>query len=332
MVNTINTVTFNFEFFKLKLFMLDVSCIYVNYNSASYTIAAVKSLIDKTDSKVEYEIIVVDNGSNPTDYMDLVQGIDALENKRIKVYRSRINTGFGGGNMMGVNYASTAHYYAFINNDTLFTEENTLLDLKTFMDENSQVGVCGPQMMSEDGDRIPSIDHQVTPARQLLKKDVLEWLRPSKYPKRKKVYDTPVACGYVPGSFMMVSTSCFNAVGGFDTSLFLYYEESDLSRRIDKQLGKKTYYYPGQSYIHYQGKSTRKNIQIKIEQKISLLYLIHKHHGRCARSFLLAFYTIKYLFGAIYSSEKRQMFIALCKGAHISQSLRCQQEIAGSTM
>jgi hypothetical protein len=305
--------------------MLDVSCIYVNYNSATFTVAAIKSLLEKTNDTIVYEIIVVDNGSAYEDYEMLKTSLEQLKSSTMKIYRSRINTGFGAGNMLGVNFASPSKYYAFINNDTLFTQENTLFDLKLFMESTPDAGVCGPQMMSENGDRISSIDHHATPMRQLLKRDFMESINAVKYPKRKKVYTEPVSCGYVPGSFMFVKASSFNEVGGFDTALFLYYEESDLCRRISTCLGEKTYHYPDQEYMHYQGKSTEKNIDIKIEQKLSLLYLTKKHHGRIAHGFLLNFYTIKYLLTSPFSSKKRKLFTALLKGGSLNQSLRCKQ-------
>ncbi|QJP33148.1 glycosyltransferase family 2 protein [Nonlabens sp. Ci31] len=307
--------------------MLDVNCIYVNYNSATFTIAAISSLLEKTSDTVVYEIIVVDNGSAYEDYELLKTSLEQFNSSAIKIYRSRINTGFGAGNMLGVNFASPSKYYAFINNDTLFTQENTLLDLKLFMDATPDAGVCGPQMMSENGDRISSIDHHATPMRQLLKRDFLEFINSNKYPKRKKEYAKPVACGFIPGSFMFVKTSSFDKVGGFDSALFLYYEESDLCLRILKKLKEKTYHYPAQQYIHYQGKSTEKNVFVKLEQKLSFLYLTQKHHGRFARAFMHCFFTIKYALSSPFNSKKRQMFMALWKGGAIDQSLRCKQII-----
>lgn len=307
--------------------MLDVSCIYVNYNSAAFTVPAVASLVKHTSNNVRYEIIVVDNASRYEDYKQLKNELEALNLDNLKIYRSRINSGFGGGNMLGVNFSGVATYYAFINNDTLFTQENTLFDLKCFMDHTADAGVCGPQMMSEHGIRISSLDHHATPARQLLKRDILEYINSTKYPKRKKVYTTPVQCGFVPGSFMFVQARAFDAIGGFDTALFLYYEESDLCRRMDKRLGKKTYHFPQQSYIHYQGKSTEKNVVIKLELKISFLYLIKKHHGRIWRGFLLSFYTVKYGLTALFNKDKRHLFVAMLKGATIDQSLRIKQVI-----
>ena len=40
---------------------------------------------------------------------------------------------------------------------------------------------------------------------------------------------------YGVGSFLLVDRICFSAIGGFDESFFLYYEEADLCRRICKK-------------------------------------------------------------------------------------------------
>ncbi len=301
-----------------------ITCIYVNYNSAGFTVPAIQSFIKFTGLEVDYDIIVVDNASDLPDFQQLCDGLKEVE---CIIHRSRVNVGFGAGNMLGVNLASPSRYYAFINNDTLFTQENTLADLIKFLDTHPNAGAAGPQMMSQDGKRIPSIDHLASPARQLLPKVFLERLNPKKYPVRKATYKEPVKCGYVPGSFMVVDAAAFDKVGGFDSSLFLYYEESDLSKRLKDQLDLDTYYYPHQSYVHYQGKSTDKNKYIKLEQKISLLYYTDKHHGRFARVFMLWFYTIKYMFGAIVSKDKRFLLGALINGAGTHQSLRLKQEI-----
>lgn len=304
--------------------MIDVSCVIINYNTSLLTKEAIQSVIDLTGVDVSYEIIVVDNASRYEDYLNLKEYVDQAP-EFVSIYRSRVNTGFGGGNMLGVQFAKPCRYYAFINNDILFVQENTLLDLFSFMENDSSIGICSPQMLDENKNFRTTIDHFATPIRQLLKRGFLEKFNSKKYPDRKKIYSEPIKANYIQGSFMFIRAKSFNEVGGFDTNLFLYYEESDLSMRILKRFNQSCYLYPQQSYIHYKGGSTEKSIFIKIEQKLSLLYLIHKHHGLIAQRFLLGFYILKYFFSSLLKPKNWKLFTALLKGAPLSLSLKQKQ-------
>ena len=89
-----------------------VSFITINYNSSHHTIALLQSIVDRTT--LDYEIIVVDNASQPEDHSALKTYCDSLP--MVKLIKSRINTGFASGNMLGVHHAC-GEYYFFINND-----------------------------------------------------------------------------------------------------------------------------------------------------------------------------------------------------------------------
>ena len=106
--------------------MIDVSCIIINYNTSNFTYEAVKSILDKNNDEISIEINVVDNASKKEDFLALKSSLNTLNNNKVKLIRSNINTGFGGGNMLGVDNSSPCKYYAFINNDTLQVSDNCL--------------------------------------------------------------------------------------------------------------------------------------------------------------------------------------------------------------
>lgn len=307
--------------------MLDVSCIIINYNTSDFTIACVKSIVENHDSDFKCEIIVIDNASKKEDFLQLDKELKSLGKFPIKHIGSKINIGFGGGNMLGVQEASPCKYYAFINNDTLITEKNTLKQLTEFMNNNAEIAVCSPQMLDEEGNFRVTIDHFSSLQREILKRPFLETFFPKKYLDRKKFYDKPTRVDYVQGSFMFINARDFNEVGGFDTNLFLYYEESDLCRRILKEKGKLTYLYPELTYIHYKSASIEKNVAIKIELKISLLYYIRKHFGFLAYKVLLTYLIIRYFFTSLVKPKYLPLFKVLWRGAHLSDSLKQKQEI-----
>lgn len=305
--------------------MIDVSCIIINYNTANFTIAATKSILEMHDTSGSLEIVVVDNASKPGEFKRLQ---DALKKEsKVKLIRSKINTGFGGGNMIGVNHATKAKYYAFINNDTLQVSKNCLWQLQDFMQNTADAAICSPQMLDEDKNFMVSIDHFSSLGREILRRPLLEKLFPKTYLNRKIRYKKPTKVHYVQGAFMFCDAESFNKVGGFDTNLFLYYEESDLSRRILKNFEKHSYLVPNLEYIHYKSKSTQKNISIKIEQKISLLYYIRKHYGFWQHKVLLSYYLVRYFFSSIVKPKYWQLFGVFLIGAPLSKSLKMQQQL-----
>jgi GT2 family glycosyltransferase len=102
--------------------MFDIATIIINYNSSKLTKECIDSIIDKTAPSLNFQIIVVDNCSENKDYLSLKQFCEKHTFKNLQLIRSKINTGFGGGNMTGYQYAN-AKYVAFVNNDTLFLND-----------------------------------------------------------------------------------------------------------------------------------------------------------------------------------------------------------------
>ena len=305
--------------------MKDVSCIIINYNNAQYTVDAVKSIIEIQKDELDYEIIVVDNASKVEDLEKLRNGLQDLD--KVVLVESKINLGFGAGNMLGVQYASKCKYYAFINNDTLQVTENCLTALTRFMESHPDAAICSPQMLDEDKNFRETIDHFSSLQREILRRPLLERLFPKKYLNRKIRYDSPIKVNYVQGSFLFIDAKDFHKIGGFDTNLFLYYEESDISRTLLKKHNKYTYLVPSVEYLHYKSATINRNIIIKIEQKISLFYYIEKHYGWWHKKILNTYYIIRYFFTSIIKPSYWKFFFMLLKGMPLSASLKQKQEL-----
>jgi len=307
---------------------IDVSCIIINYNTSKYTIDCVNSIIENTKNTISYEIIVVDNASKITDYQDLDAGLKNIDaENRVSLIRSKINVGFGAGNMIGVQVSKSCSYYAFINNDTLQVSENCIGELFDFMNNNSSVGIASPQMLDQNKKFRVTIDHFSSLQREILRRPFLEKINPKKYLNRKIVYREPTKVDYVQGSFLFTRATDFNAIGGFDTNLFLYYEESDLSLRLLKERNKTTFLIPKLEYIHYKNASTTKGILIKIEQKIAMLYHTRKHYGCFKHKVLLYYLIVRYFFTSIFKPKYFPLFRVLFKGASLTNSLKIKQKI-----
>ena len=308
--------------------MTKISCVIINYNTAKFTINCLKSIWENEIDHDLFELIVVDNASATHDY-ELLKDFHDENRVDFKLIRSDTNSGFGGGNMLGTAQVSNSKYLVFINNDTLFFQKNTLKKLKHFMDDHPEIGVCSPQMLDEHKNFRPTIDHFSSLQREFLGRGFLELINPEKYPKRKKKYKIPVKANYVQGSFMFVRAEDFEAVGGFDTNLFLYYEESDLCLRLLKERNKSTYLYPDAQYIHFINTSTNlnKKILVKTELKLSLLYVTKKHQGKFAHQILLNYLRFRYLLVSAIKPSYFYLFKVLWRGGTMADSLRNKQTV-----
>jgi len=304
---------------------VDIAVILINYNSAEYSKKCIESVLRHTSDDLSYQIVIVDNASAQNDFADLKTFVSDLRNAQIQLHRSRFNTGFGGGNMHGVQFAK-ANYYLFLNNDTLLLGDPIKI-CYDFMEQHDNAAVCGPQIFNENQEKKVSFDHFTSFAREIFGRKMPEILFSK--PSRKKEYQKPIAVDYVNGSFMFFRAADFNSVGGFDTTIFLYFEESDICYRLKKN-DKRTYFLPNAEYMHYQGASVKKTkipIDIKIELKTSMFYVIRKNYGYLHYQLLRLTFIIRYGLTSIVKPKYFKLFHRILIGLPIGRSLKQKQTI-----
>ena len=306
---------------------LDLSIVIINYNSFEFTQKCIQSVLENTTSIISYEIIIVDNASKKDDYIALKNYISDLKYSNVRLYRSRINTGFGGGNMYAVQFANS-NYYLFLNNDTLLINDPIKICFD-FMEKTEDAALCGPQIFNEQQIKEVSFDHFTSLGREIFGKKMLEFVFPGTKPNRRKQYTKPLSVDYVNGSFMFFRARDFDSVGGFDTNIFLYFEESDICYRLKKK-NKKTYFIPSASYLHYQGISidnTSWNIKTKIELKTSMFYVIRKNYGYLHYQILRLFFIFRYGLVSIIKPRYFKLFHRILIGLPLGKSLKHEQRI-----
>ena len=180
--------------------MFEIAVILINYNSSEHSINCIHSIIEKTSKTLNYQIIITDNCSEKEDFLKLKSFCDETNFPNLELHRSQINTGFGGGNMFGVQF-SNAKYLAFLNNDTLL-KNDCLSILKNALESNPTIGIAGAQAYKENGDFMISLDHFASPAREIIGRSFLEAINAKRYPKRKKKYTNSVQGSFISGSFI----------------------------------------------------------------------------------------------------------------------------------
>lgn len=303
-------------------FNIDISFITVNYNSSQHTSSLVQSIIDHTSEDVKYEIIVVDNASDSQDYSYLLNAIGDLP--QVFIIRNRINNGFAGGNMLGVNYAH-GKYYFFINNDCLLLN-NTGSIMKNFMDIHNNVAAVTAKVTDEKGHFSSSYKQFPSVVKQWFGNSIHRILSKKSFPSNKVHLNTPTAVEIISGSCMFFSAETFCALGGFDTAFFLYCEEEDICKRVWDH-GKQIYFLPEAEIFHAGGGSSVRNLALEKEFYISYNLLIDKHFHYLSRILIKTALLFKQ-FRRIFSKKNGlSIFLFVASGSPICKSLRYKQTV-----
>lgn len=308
----------------MSKYKYDVAVIIINFNTSEHSIKCITSLYEKTSSNLNFQIIVIDNRSEAEDFFRLKSFCDNLNRPNILLFRSHINGGFGAGNMQGIQFAD-AEYLAFVNNDVILLDDCLTILIDT-LKSNPEVGIVGGQSYDERGEFLITFDHFTTVKKEIFGREYLEKKNPQLYPLRHTEYQSPLVVNTVGGSFMVMLASDFYKIGGFDTNLFLYYEETDLCKRMLNH-GKKTMLIPTARYIHINGASTSKSLSIYKEGMIGLFYVIRKHSGFWAYALLRLYFIQKYFFRSLFNRKSRSKFLFFLKDISLTQSLKHKQEI-----
>lgn len=230
---------------------MDLSIIIVNYNTAAKAMNCLRSIY-ATANPFDFEVILVDN--NSTEPLDNLLATFP----QITLIRNDKNLGMGAGNNVGIRQAS-GEYVLILNADTEFIGSG-MADLLDFIKHNPDVGIVGPKLIYPDGERqiscyrFPSLLMPIY-RRTFLGKLNAQYL--DDYLYQRSNLDEPLEVDWIMGSCLLLSRELLNKLGGFDERFFMYFEDTDLCRRI-KQLGLKAIYNPTVTVKHYHGRASAK--------------------------------------------------------------------------
>lgn len=188
----------------------------------------------------------------------------------LKVIRNSHSIGWGAGCNQGAA-GSAADYLLFLNSDTrLFPD--TLATATTFMDgdRSEGIGICGVQMVDQDGR--PTISCSRFPTLRVLfgKMTGLNTVLPTLFPTHhlsaaETQESRPV--DQVIGAFYLVRRELFTKLGGFDQRYFLYFEDVDLALRARHE-GAGTYFLKDAIVFHAENVSTNQTRDLQVYHQL----------------------------------------------------------------
>jgi O-antigen biosynthesis protein len=257
---------------------IDISIVIVNYNVKEFITQLFES-INRSLGDITYEILLVDNNSvdNSLNYL-------TKKFPKVTYIKNEENIGFGRANNQAFKIANGT--YTFILNPDTLLQENTLLTLKTFLDNNDNYAAVGCKLLNPDGTFAPESRRQepnpisalgqtlgftrLFPNNKRLAGYYMNWLN------EDQLSDVEV----LSGACMFYRTSVLHELNGFDEQFFMYGEDIDLCKRT-RDLGYKIAYQPATSLIHYKGESTKKdNIDYVVVFNKAMYQYFLKHYSK----------------------------------------------------
>lgn len=202
------------------------------------------------------KIWVIDN--SPTD--ELRHLVCSFSSKIEYIY-GQGNIGYGAAHNIALQKAIDHNglYHIILNPDIKFN--NSIIDaIYLYMNKNIDVGLVMPKVLYPDGSlqrlcKLLPCPYDIF-ARRLLPKFM--------YKKRNQIYEMQFIgydkiwnCPNLSGCFMFIRVQTLKQIGLFDDRFFMYFEDTDLVRRIHKV--SRTIFYPNVSIIHNHAAEHRHN-------------------------------------------------------------------------
>lgn len=214
----------------------DVSLIVLNYNKPAMTLACMDSLWEHTRG-YRYEIVLVDNGSEPKNFRKL-----APAQSGARILRLEDNRFFGEGNNIGFE-ASRGRYVVFLNNDITATA-GWLEPLVRRLEDNPDIGATGPKMISPD--------NRLQEAGAEIRVDGSDNRYGRGADPDDPAYATQRDVMYISAAALAMRRETFEQVLGFDLYYEpAYYEDVDLCLKIH-QINLRVTYCPDSCIVHHE--------------------------------------------------------------------------------
>lgn len=226
--------------------MKKVFIVTIDFNTEKETHEWLDSIQNVNKKDFSLEIVVVDNASKSPFVLETKEKAE-----NVHVIRSEENTGFTGGNNLGMQYAldHNADYVMLINNDTI-ADKNLIEELLKVLDSDDTIGMTTPKIYFAKGHEF----HKDRYKKEDLGKvfwfagGFTDWKNVASIHRGvdevdKGQYDKVEQVTFASGCCMLFKASVLKKIGLLDEKHFLYFEDADIDERLQKA-GYKIVYVP----------------------------------------------------------------------------------------
>jgi GT2 family glycosyltransferase len=254
-----------------RLGAMTLSILIVNWNSRDLLRKCLQS-VRETCGHLAPQVVVVDGGS-----FDGSSEMAASEFPEVEFIQSPDNLGFGRCNNLGFQ-SVVCETLLLLNPDTEL-QPGAVDALAAALDSQPHAGITGALLLNVDGSsQLASVHHLPTAWNAAIDCD---WLRKRWWRKHLGGNEgRPIKVEAVSGACMLMKSSTFRDIGGFDPRFFMYAEDMDLCFRVHHR-GMHVFHVPSARVLHHGGGSsqTRFSKFSAVMIREALRTYLAKNHG-----------------------------------------------------
>lgn len=254
-----------------------ISAVILTWNSEKYIKRCLNSLIaDFKNSNLDFEILVVDNGSTDNTRKILDEYKSRGEIEPISLDR---NTGTTYSRNLAIKKAK-GEFILILDSDTE-VKSGTVNKLLFKLKESEKIGIIAPRLLYDDGSIQQSYNKFPTIQLKFLKVLPFTWAR--KFASKLESYNFIVDekesydVDYCISAFWLLPRHIVDKIGLLDEKIFYSPEDVDYCLRVWLS-GYSVVYYPAVDVIHHSQRISYKYMKFATSHLRGLLYFFRKHH------------------------------------------------------
>lgn len=235
---------------------LNISIVLYQNNPAQIA-NLLEDIFNSHDIEINAVYLVDNSPDNP------LQSLTKLD-PRIKYLAAAHNPGYGSAHNLAIKKSieRNAEYHLVVNPDIRFSSSE-LAKLINFMRQRSDVGLVMPKVIYPDGKVQHLCKLLPTPfnifARRFMPRNYIDKMN-YRYTLQWTNYSTLMEVPYLSGSFMLFRVNDLQKIGSFDERFFMYFEDTDITRRFYRKA--KAWFYPDATVTHEHNQESYRSLKM----------------------------------------------------------------------
>ncbi|MEM6487842.1 MAG: glycosyltransferase family 2 protein [Pseudomonadota bacterium] len=236
---------------------LTITVSIVNYGGSAMILAALPSLLTELKRFRGHDVVIVDNASPDGDAERLEAGLRAFAGEAVRLIHAPVNGGFAAGNNIvfaDVLARAQRPNAVFLLNPDAEVRPGAVEALAATLVDKPRAATVGPKLENPDGSIMQGAFNYPSPLGEFARNTGLSVVR-RLAPVMAAVGDDPVRVDWVTGAAQLIRTEAIEAVDGMDAAYFLYFDETDMARRLQRR-GWEAWHVPAATVAHIAGATT----------------------------------------------------------------------------